>query len=544
MPANMTLNVDLLNASGRVFDWQPDPASYFATPAMDVARQQLQDRLVRRDGAVALVGPASAGKTLLLQTVLAGQPSPWSHVAQLAYTSMSASEMLQSVAYAFGMQRDMARDAPSLIRWIEGRLAGWAVAGESALLVVDEAHHLPMGALRPLLAFAAAPTGGTPQMSLVLAGHPSLGELLLRAAPGAASDLAPPTVATVQVIGVPAFQPEESAAYIEDRLRKLAAFGAPAFSREVIADIHRRAEGLPGRVNALCQQLIHDAALAESDAMPPPSAALEPAREAATPRGNALLVTAEPASTATATAAEPGPMKAPPPVRTRRRPGLVALAFMSLVAISAAALVVYLAPWAAGPLAKPMVATAAPPGAPPSSPSSPSSPSPISLTSPITSITPAATAASAPALALGTTPMPEASEPPPAASTAAASGAPATVATPAAPDAPSVGPLPDALPVARPSPNAGLGAARPVPAATEARRPRPAGAGIASARTADAASAGTGAGTATGTHAPVTARPQSTASATLAGCARLLSQLSLGEPLSSRQQHTLNTACR
>lgn len=468
----MTLNVDLLKASGRVFDGQPDPSQYFATPAMDAVRQRLLAQLQPPRGVVALTGPSGAGKTLMVRSVLAALPGHWAHVAHLAYTSMSGSEILQSVAYGFGMPREQARGVPSLIRWLEAALDRWAVAGETSLLVIDEAHHLPMAALRPLLALAVAPPGKPPRLCLLLAGHPALAELLADALPPTADG----SLAAEAPLQMPRFEAAESAAFIAGRMARLQDAGAPLFQPAVVAEIHRCAQGRPGRVNALCQQLVHNAAM--NEAAQPVTAASVQAMAAelgyAVPVGDGPgLATAGWVAPEGGLAAESGAEPAPP----RRRWGWIALVVAALAAAALLALA-QLSPRArpAETAAPPLGHMAPPPASPTPTPSGPAMPA-------------------VPA-------EPPASSPP-----AASASVESPSASPAAVPATSVGGIPAAA-----APTTG-------PVDAPARHT-------------------TVAKPATGKAAPVPAR------GTTADCARLLSQLSLGEPLTARQQNTFRSHCR
>lgn len=245
------LNTTLLDELGRIFDWQPDPALYFPTAATEKLRQQLGDALAEGNAVSVLTGATGAGKTLLLQLSLQDLSGRWAHVAQLSYTSMSGAEILRSAAYAFGMPAGHG-DTPTPAAWTENRLRYWARQGEASLLVVDEAQNLPLDALAPLLALSKPQETGGPLLQLILVGRP------------AALDLVHHHIKPA--LAMPAFQPHESAAYIADRLRQIAAPGLPVLSAAVIAEIHARTHGRPGRINLLCKQLLQNAVLLEEDA--------------------------------------------------------------------------------------------------------------------------------------------------------------------------------------------------------------------------------------------------------------------------------------
>lgn len=256
----MPLNIELLGELSRVFDWQPDPAQYFATSATELARQGICRGLETGSGVLVLTGAAGAGKTLLMQLALQDMHGRWPHLGQLSYTSMSGAEILRSMAYAFGMPAGQQTDDIAPLAWTETRLRHWADRGEASLLVVDEAQNLPLDALQPLLTLSQLQQHGRPLMRMLLVGRPPLLELL-----NTSGLLASSAAALGPQFLLSAFQAHESAAYIADRLAALPASGRPVFSAPVLAEIHTRAHGRPGQIKLLCKQLLETAILLEDN---------------------------------------------------------------------------------------------------------------------------------------------------------------------------------------------------------------------------------------------------------------------------------------
>ncbi|MDB5894298.1 MAG: hypothetical protein JWQ88_1829, partial [Rhodoferax sp.] len=272
------------------------------------------------------------------------------------------------------------------------------------------------------------------------------------------------------------------------------ASGAPEFSPQVIAEVHRCAQGRPGRVNALCQQLVHNAALDEAARSLTPGSVLAMAGELGygVPPIDAPVEPVEPVVSAPAPAAQPA--------QARRRWGLIATVVAAIVAIGGTALFAALQFAPGGRKAEATIAT-----------------------QPSASVVPAA---SAPA--------------PVAAQSVQASSEPAK---PSALAEASASPPPSPLLRAESQSGAGAEPSPPLPASSPA---------LSLVEGPPAALASAGAAPATVSPKPVRRSPnaspapaaQSISRAAAADCARLLSQLSLGEPLTATQQHTFRSICR
>lgn len=508
------LKTTLLNDLARVFAWQPDPAHYFPTPATEKLRRGLGQALHGGAPVCVLTGNAGAGKTLLLQICLADMAGHWAHVAQLSYTSMSGSDILRAVAYAFGMAKE-APSGPQPLAWTQSQLSRWAGLQQASLLVLDEAQNLPQDALSPLLALCRVPAGGRPLLQLLLVGRPALLGALAQRESGA----------EVPAFGVPDFLPRETAAYIGHRLEQLAAAGRPVMSADVVSEIHNRTQGRPGQINLLCKQLLQTAVLMDNDT------AIDTATVAAEADELGLQV------------ASPAPVEsAPVTAAPVAEPALVAAPVAPVVpavADAPAAPVATVAPDA-------HAAADATAGAPavflaPAQRSTKAWRVPAAVSLVLAAVgaavflQQAGTGPRPPPFAPGAVTVPPA--PMAALATPAPALAPALAPTPAPAPALDVEPLPAAQPhAAEPgilSPALSDHARPPVstkaPAPVEpAPRPASAGKQLAAVRaTVDAPD-------------PAAARPKPPVDAR---CRQLLAQLSLGEPLSAGQQHTLESTC-
>ena len=249
----MTLNVAALNEVSRAFALPTEGLPNFSTPAIERVRQSLRAGLATEsDSVMVLVGTSGVGKTLLIQSLLDDLPASWSHKARVNFTLMSPADLLQSVAYAFGMLSTETR-APT--EWLRSRLCDWTAREQGCLLVVDEAQGLSPKALGTLLGLSQMRLKNRPLLRIILAGQPELLDLL--DAPEAAPF-------ALNLLSLPGFRPSESNAYVRQCLARHGGLRLPALSDTALTAIHQRTQGLPGRINPLCVRIFHTAILRES----------------------------------------------------------------------------------------------------------------------------------------------------------------------------------------------------------------------------------------------------------------------------------------
>src|SRR6185437_14265751 len=137
------------------------------------------------------------------------------------------------------------------------RLNHWLLdryrAGESAVLIVDEAQNLSADVLEEIRLLTNLETSTEKLLQIVLTGQPELEEKLklpqlrqLRQRITLRCRTAPLTL-------------EETFGYIAERLRIAGANGEPVFSREAIETIHLYSRGIPRVTNLLCEHALINA---------------------------------------------------------------------------------------------------------------------------------------------------------------------------------------------------------------------------------------------------------------------------------------------
>ncbi|HUA32626.1 MAG TPA: AAA family ATPase [Candidatus Binataceae bacterium] len=194
-------------------------------------------------GLTMLAGEVGAGKTTLVQALVS---RGWRdvRVACVSDPGLSYPEMLRHIAEQLGAAPS-GLDRFSLLRAIRDLLAALAPEGRAAV-VFDEAQALSDEVLDELRLLSNLGAGALAPLKLVLVGQPELIERLKR----------PRFRALNQRIGARAFlnplSSEESAAYIEHRMRAAGAEMRRVFTSRALNRVLVSAEGLPRRINILC----------------------------------------------------------------------------------------------------------------------------------------------------------------------------------------------------------------------------------------------------------------------------------------------------
>jgi type II secretory pathway predicted ATPase ExeA len=240
--------------SHRPFAPAPHAERYVPTAALEQARQTLIRTVERGEGPGLVIGPAGSGKSLLLQ-VLAQHFRGRFLVALLASSRLSTLRaFLQNVLFELKLPyRDMDEGELrlSLIDHLEPRSGG----GDGLLLLVDEAHTLPLRLLEETRLLTNLVRDGQSRVRLVLAGGMALEERLA----------SPKLESFQQRIAARCYlQPmgrEETIHYVQEQVRRTGGAPEAIFTREALQAIHTATDGIPRLVNQLCDHALMLAAL-------------------------------------------------------------------------------------------------------------------------------------------------------------------------------------------------------------------------------------------------------------------------------------------
>ena len=233
----------------RPFDLTPNPRFLVMTDVHREALSNLEYGIASRTGITLLVGDAGTGKTTLIRTALERQPARV-HCVHLQNPALTRAEFVEMLAWRFELS-DRARESKTaLLLELEDVLERRAEAGESTVLLIDEAQSLPRDILEEIRLLANIETNERKLLSVIMAGQPEVTSLLndeslrqLKQRVALRCELRPLTL-------------QETAGYIAGRIRSAGGVGAQVFTREAVTLIHERSRGIPRTISVICDNAL------------------------------------------------------------------------------------------------------------------------------------------------------------------------------------------------------------------------------------------------------------------------------------------------
>ncbi len=241
---------------GKPFQLNPDPSFFYGSRGHRRAMAYLEYGLHQNEGFIVVTGEVGAGKTLLVRSLLEKLDPSKIVAANLVSTQIDADDILRLVAAAFGIPSKHLSKSDLLLA-IEAFLVSTTAAGKRALLIVDEAQNLTQRAVEELRMLSNFQLEDHALLQSFLVGQPEFRSIMqspemvqLRQRVIASYHLGPLDLAETQ-------------AYVEHRLGCVGWKGNPAFEAEAQKGIFNHSQGIPRRINALCDRIMLAAFLSD-----------------------------------------------------------------------------------------------------------------------------------------------------------------------------------------------------------------------------------------------------------------------------------------
>ena len=230
------------------FRLSPDPRFCYRHSRFSKAKAYMSYAFRRAEGFVLVTGPPGTGKTTLIGDVVDYLAQENVEVANLVSTQLAEDDLLRSVAFAFGVEA-MDRDKSTLLELLRQRFLALHDVGGRALLIVDEAQDLKSRSLEELRLLTNLQLDSKPLLQIFLLGQPELRDLVHE------KHLEPVHQRIVATSHLEPLPREEIPAYVEHRLKVVGWRGDPEITDRVYAVIYRFSEGVPRRINLICNRL-------------------------------------------------------------------------------------------------------------------------------------------------------------------------------------------------------------------------------------------------------------------------------------------------
>ena len=231
------------------FNVNPDPRYLFLTRHTEEALACLTYGVQTRKGFVLLTGEVGTGKTTLINKLLEWLRGQQVSTAFVFNSRMNVPQFLDYMMADFGISVDSTEKSQILLRlnnWLLERYR----AGESAVLIVDEAQNLSEEVLEEIRMLTNLETFTEKLLQIVLVGQPELEEKLRK----------PQLRQLRQRLSLRAktypLTQEETIAYVQQRLNVAGSSGQQIFDPEALLAIHKYSAGIPRVINLLCEHCL------------------------------------------------------------------------------------------------------------------------------------------------------------------------------------------------------------------------------------------------------------------------------------------------
>lgn len=241
---------DFFGLKENPFSLSPEPRYLFLSEQHRDALNCLIYGIKEKKGFVLISGAIGLGKTTICRSLLSSLDDSV-ETALIFNTAISDLDLLETIVGEYGMNlANETRNKKYYIDALNEFLLRNFAAGKTAVLLIDEAQNLSHGVLEQIRMLSNLETETEKLIQIILIGQPELsGNLMLPALRQLNERI------TVRYDLKP-FSPPEVGRYIEHRLKVAGGPGSVKFTKGALNLIYFFSEGIPRRINALCDRAL------------------------------------------------------------------------------------------------------------------------------------------------------------------------------------------------------------------------------------------------------------------------------------------------
>lgn len=237
------------NLSKKPFQLSADTDFFFNSAVHRRALAYMRYGLTQGEGFVVVTGKPGTGKTMLVKELVKTLDNDNITIGIMVSSQVGADDLLKIISATFGLPYD-GEDKSTLLTRIQRFFIQQARDGKRVLMIVDEAQNLPKDSLEELRMLTNFELSGKALFQIFLIGQLELGETLFLSE---LEQLRQRIVATYQLKPL---SEEETKNYILFRLEKAGWINTPQFDEEIFAVICSYTQGIPRRINTLCDRVL------------------------------------------------------------------------------------------------------------------------------------------------------------------------------------------------------------------------------------------------------------------------------------------------
>ena len=238
----------------RPFDVSTEPAKIFLDGSRATFCESLLYVLDHEKGFVKITGAVGSGKTTMCRWMLRSLPKERYRTVHLADPTLSPQQL--DFALSEGLGLDCSRDDTDRVRMrLEAKLRSARERNLQVVVLVDEAHAMPLETLERLRLIGQGAGNGDSALRIVLLGPVELDQRL------AGPEFAALRDRIVHSLRLRRLSMDDIRHYLNSRLRAAGYQGPRIFSSNAIRLIGGLSRGLPRRINLLADKAMMSAAL-------------------------------------------------------------------------------------------------------------------------------------------------------------------------------------------------------------------------------------------------------------------------------------------
>jgi len=232
----------------RPFHLTPNPAFLYLSKSHEEALAHLTYALSQGDGFVEITGEVGTGKTTLCRTFLADLDDS-TDAAYIFNPKLDALQLLKAINDEFAI--DSCADNPKdLIDTLNAFLMQSKSQGQKVILLIDEAQNLTPSVLEQLRLLSNLETATDKLLQIILVGQPELGAML------DSYELRQLGQRITLSCYLAPLNFTETKEYINHRLHIAASKKTVKFDRASFKLIYKYAQGVPRRINIVCDRVL------------------------------------------------------------------------------------------------------------------------------------------------------------------------------------------------------------------------------------------------------------------------------------------------
>jgi type II secretory pathway predicted ATPase ExeA len=234
------------------FNVNPDPRYLYLTKEIEEALSGLMYGVQNRKGFITLTGEVGTGKTTLVNRLLEWLHQQRVRTAFLFNSRMNTNQLFDFILAEFGISCEARTKSQQLMRLNQWLLERYR-AGETTVLIVDEAQNLTYPVLEEIRLLTNLETSTEKLLQIVLSGQPELEEKLKL------PELRQLRQRIMLRCKTNPLTKEQTHDYISTRLRIAGASGELIFGPKTVETIHLYSLGIPRVINLLCEHSLINA---------------------------------------------------------------------------------------------------------------------------------------------------------------------------------------------------------------------------------------------------------------------------------------------